>query len=587
MLRKWLLVCFLSSGKLHGEASGSAVRDGVIALKEDSHSFFCVEGGNKELWSSGHHLKSCREVAFSHDREKLFSISKDKSVHIMDVEGGKLVKRIPKAHSHSFFCVEGGNKELWSSGHHLKSCREVAFSHDREKLFSISKDKSVHIMDVEGGKLVKRIPKAHSHSFFCVEGGNKELWSSGHHLKSCREVAFSHDREKLFSISKDKSVHIMDVEGGKLVKRIPKAHSHSFFCVEGGNKELWSSGHHLKSCREVAFSHDREKLFSISKDKSVHIMDVEGGKLVKRIPKAHSHSFFCVEGGNKELWSSGHHLKSCREVAFSHDREKLFSISKDKSVHIMDVEGGKLVKRIPKAHSHSFFCVEGGNKELWSSGHHLKSCREVAFSHDREKLFSISKDKSVHIMDVEGGKLVKRIPKAHSHSFFCVEGGNKELWSSGHHLKSCREVAFSHDREKLFSISKDKSVHIMDVEGGKLVKRIPKAHSHSFFCVEGGNKELWSSGHHLKSCREVAFSHDREKLFSISKDKSVHIMDVEGGKLVKRIPKAHRVTAFVELKQHEEYISGMAFDHDKKIILTTRYTGEYETQLCKLARYTK
>ncbi|XP_041079812.1 WD repeat-containing protein 55-like [Polyodon spathula] len=176
-------------------------------------------------------------------------------------------------------------------------------------------------------------------------------------------------------------------------------------------------------------------------------------------------------------------------------------------------------------------------------------------------------------MDVEGGKLVKRIPKAHSHSFFCVEGGNKELWSSGHHLKSCREVAFSHDREKLFSISKDKSVHIMDVEGGKLVKRIPKAHSHSFFCVEGGNKELWSSGHHLKSCREVAFSHDREKLFSISKDKSVHIMDVEGGKLVKRIPKAHRVTAFVELKQHEEYISGMAFDHDKKIILTTSGDG--------------
>lgn len=48
-----------------------------------------------------------------------------------------------------------------------------------------------------------------------------------------------------------------------------------------------------------------------------------------------------------------------------------------------------------------------------------------------------------------------------------------------------------------------------------------------------------------------------------------------------------RGTAFMEMKQHEEYISGMAIDHDKKILLTTRYTGDYETELCKQALYTK
>ena len=65
----------------------------------------------------------------------------------------------------------------------------------------------------------------------------------------------------------------------------------------------------------------------------------------------------------------------------------------------------------------------------------------------------------------------------YAYSYSCTEGENKELWSSGHHLKSCREIAFSGDGEKLFSVSKDKCVHMMDVEAGKLVTRIQKAHS--------------------------------------------------------------------------------------------------------------
>ncbi|XP_023679334.1 WD repeat-containing protein 55 isoform X1 [Paramormyrops kingsleyae] len=126
---------------------------------------------------------------------------------------------------------------------------------------------------------------------------------------------------------------------------------------------------------------------------------------------------------------------------------------------------------------------------------------------------------------------------------------------------------------------------------------------YSYSCTEGGNKELWSSGHHLKSCREVAFSQDGLKLFSVSKDKSVHIMDVEEGKLVTRIPKAHSVpinsllvidenllatgddcgalkvwdmrkgTAFMDMKHHEDYISGITIDQAKKILLTSSGDG--------------
>lgn len=126
---------------------------------------------------------------------------------------------------------------------------------------------------------------------------------------------------------------------------------------------------------------------------------------------------------------------------------------------------------------------------------------------------------------------------------------------------------------------------------------------YSYSCTEGENKELWSSGHHLKSCRKVVFSSDGQKLFSVSKDKAVHIMDVEAGKLVTRIPKAHKVsinalllvdenlfatgddegtlkvwdlrkgTSFMDLKHHEDYISDIAVDQAKKMLLTSSGDG--------------
>ncbi|XP_041965397.1 WD repeat-containing protein 55 [Alosa sapidissima] len=126
---------------------------------------------------------------------------------------------------------------------------------------------------------------------------------------------------------------------------------------------------------------------------------------------------------------------------------------------------------------------------------------------------------------------------------------------------------------------------------------------YSYSCTEGETKELWSSGHHLKSCRKVAFSEDGRSLFSVAKDKSVHIMDVEAGKLIKRITKAHSVpinalllvdenvlatgddggtlkvwdmrkgTAIMDLKHHEDFISEIAIDSAKKILLTSSGDG--------------
>lgn len=62
------------------------------------YSYSCTEGENRELWSSGHHMKSCRQVRFSADGRKLFSVSRDKAVHLLDVERGQLETRIRGAH---------------------------------------------------------------------------------------------------------------------------------------------------------------------------------------------------------------------------------------------------------------------------------------------------------------------------------------------------------------------------------------------------------------------------------------------------------------------------------------------------------
>lgn len=77
-------------------------RDMVVCGDVDgdvyAYSYSCTEGENRELWSSGHHMKSCRQVRFSADGLKLYSVSRDKAVHLLDTERGQLVTRIRGAH---------------------------------------------------------------------------------------------------------------------------------------------------------------------------------------------------------------------------------------------------------------------------------------------------------------------------------------------------------------------------------------------------------------------------------------------------------------------------------------------------------
>ena len=82
----------------------------------------------------------------------------------------------------------------------------------------------------------------------------------------------------------------------------------------------------------------------------------------------------------------------------------------------------------------------------------------------------------------------------YAYSYSCTEGENRELWSSGHHMKSCRQVRFTADGLKLYSVSRDKAVHLMDVERGQLVSRIRGAHGSPINCLQLVDENILATG---------------------------------------------------------------------------------------------
>ncbi|XP_035005403.1 WD repeat-containing protein 55 [Hippoglossus stenolepis] len=128
----------------------------------------------------------------------------------------------------------------------------------------------------------------------------------------------------------------------------------------------------------------------------------------------------------------------------------------------------------------------------------------------------------------------------YAYSYSCTEGENRELWSSGHHMKSCRQVRFTADGLKLYSVSRDKAVHLMDVERGQLVSRIRGAHGSPINCLQLVDENILATGD-------------------------------DGGTL--KVWDMRKGEAFMDLKQHDDYISDIAVDQAKRILLTTSGDG--------------
>ncbi|XP_068164299.1 WD repeat-containing protein 55 [Antennarius striatus] len=128
----------------------------------------------------------------------------------------------------------------------------------------------------------------------------------------------------------------------------------------------------------------------------------------------------------------------------------------------------------------------------------------------------------------------------YAYSYSCTLGENREVWSSGHHLKSCRQVRFSADGLKLYSVSRDKAIHLLDAERGQLVTRIRGAHGAPIYSLLLVDENILATGD------------DRGTL---------KVWDMRKG------------MAIMDLTHHEDYISDIAVDQAKRILLTASGDG--------------
>ncbi|XP_061858486.1 WD repeat-containing protein 55 isoform X2 [Colius striatus] len=108
---------------------------------------------------------------------------------------------------------------------------------------------------------------------------------------------------------------------------------------------------------------------------------------------------------------------------------------------------------------------------------------------------------------------------------------------------------------------------------------------YSYSCTEGENRQLWSSGHHLKSCRDVAFSQDGQRQGCARPDggggtagnphpqgpRHTLATGDDGGTL--KLWDLRKGSAVLEARQHEEFISAMAVDAHGKILLSASGDG--------------
>ncbi|XP_069129880.1 WD repeat-containing protein 55-like [Argopecten irradians] len=117
------------------------------------------------------------------------------------------------------------------------------------------------------------------------------------------------------------------------------------------------------------------------------------------------------------------------------------------------------------------------------------------------------------------------------------------------------------------------------------------------------NNTLMTFKHHKKACRALRFSDNGEELYTTSKDKSIHIIDMNTGGLKRKLKKAHESPIYsmlvtgenflatgdddgnlkvwdlrtnnaeMEVKHNEEFISDMVIDDQHKILVTTSGDG--------------
>ncbi|XP_060084294.1 WD repeat-containing protein 55-like [Ylistrum balloti] len=125
----------------------------------------------------------------------------------------------------------------------------------------------------------------------------------------------------------------------------------------------------------------------------------------------------------------------------------------------------------------------------------------------------------------------------HSYS---SKGENNTLMTFKNHKKACRALCFSANGEELYTASKDKSIHIVDMNTGTLKRKLKKAHESPIYSILVTGENFLATG---------------------DDDGNLKIWDLRTNK------------AEMEVKHNEEFISDMDIDDQHKILIATSGDG--------------
>ena len=329
---------------------------------------------------------SVSSVSFSPDGLYLCSGSSDKTVHLWNVETGKVVRTFIG---------------------HTDWVRSVSFSPDGSYICSGSDDNTVRLWNTKTGDLVRTL---------------------NGHTEPVNSVSFSPKDNLVCSGSDDETVRLWNVEDGDLVRTFIG---------------------HTDCVNSVSFSPDGLYVCSGSHDNTVRLRNTETGKVVRTL---------------------NGHTYSVNSVAFSPKDNLVCSGSGDKTVRLWNTETGETVRTL---------------------NGHTDAVTSVSFSPDGLYVCSGSADITVRLWNTETGETI--------HTLY----GHTDIVNS---------VAFSPDGRYICSGSNDCALVLWNVKSGKEIKRLEE---------------------HTRNVNSVAFSPDGLYVCSVSDDKTTVFWNIEIDKFLR------------------------------------------------------